>query len=169
MFWLHNTQHCFSLAWDIMWNPTACWAQPVTIGESARAVITQLIDIWHWCSRTNMAFIYFAHRLWLFGSTVIRGSLLNVHRSCRALPFIPIFRLFYVNGWMDKERAMTMAECRSVRSERHYTDRWAHSRGFPPVHFPTFFTLEVTPDESKHCPPCADGQKLSFHGQVLFL
>lgn len=38
----------FSPAWEIMCNVMACWGQPVTIGESARSVITQLIDIWHW-------------------------------------------------------------------------------------------------------------------------
>lgn len=166
MFWLHNTQPCFAFSRDIMCNATACRAQPVTIGESVRAVNTQLIDIWHWW---NMAFIYFMHKPWLSHFAVIRGSLLTVQRSCRALPFIPIFCLFCINGWMGQERAMTMAECRSVRSERHYADRWAHSTGFPPMRFPTCFTVEVTPDEWKHGPPCADGQRLSFHGQVLFL
>ncbi len=141
-------------------------AQPVAIGKCVMAVITQLIDIWHWW---NMAFIYFMHKPWLFHFAVIRGALHTVQRSCRALPFIPIFRLFCINGWMGHERAMTMAECRSVRSERHYADRWAHSTGFPPMRFPTFFTVEVAPDEWKHGPPCADGQRLSFHGQVLFL
>jgi len=140
------------------------FVEPNLLVES---VIMQLIDIWHWCSHANMAFIYGTDCGCPFA--LLSEVLLTVHRSCRALPFILISRLFFVNGWIDHERAMTMAECRSVRSERHCTDRWAHSTGFPPVRFLTFFTGEVTPDEWKLCPPCADGQKLSFNGQVLFL